>query len=200
MFKRFLTRNGFAKERVIEEHIYEMVALELQKGEKRIGLWTKAVSLSDGHQGKAESLYIQLRAKSIVDEVKILDELQEKKQEAKVLAKQLVYTTEKLQAILDDKFGDIVFATISIDDFKSIFLNFEPNLRKRIINTEDLLGSCLIHYTVKSGRLDCTEFLISEGANTYIKNCWGSTPLDIAEHFKRTRLVELLTDARQLKC
>lgn len=81
MFTKLFTKNGFAKGRIIEEHIYELVAEELQRGEKRIGLWTKAVALSDGNQAKAESLYIQLRAQSLVDEQRVINEINEKAQD-----------------------------------------------------------------------------------------------------------------------
>ncbi|WP_157937851.1 hypothetical protein, partial [Vibrio breoganii] len=38
------------------------------------GLWTKARGLSEGDTNKCESIYIQLRAESIVDEAKVLNE------------------------------------------------------------------------------------------------------------------------------
>ncbi|WP_198593579.1 hypothetical protein, partial [Vibrio breoganii] len=75
MLKKLFIKNGFAKGRIIEEHIYELVAEELSRGEKRIGLWTKALALSDGSHSKAESIYIRLRAESIVDEARINEEI-----------------------------------------------------------------------------------------------------------------------------
>lgn len=71
---RFFTKNRSSKKRIIEEWVYERVADELSVGEIRRGLWTKARGLSDGDKNKCESIYIQLRAESIVDEAKVLNE------------------------------------------------------------------------------------------------------------------------------
>lgn len=188
---RFFTKNKNSKKRIIEEWVYEQVADELDSGEIRKGLWTKAKGLSEGNADKCGSIYIQLRAESIVDEINILKESLENRT-IKPKEKPKPYTIKELQSLLDKKFN-IDFKHISFRNFKSILLEFEPELRRKIINTEDSLGSYLIHYTVKSGRRDCTEFLISQGANTSVKNYWGSTPLNIAKHFNKNELVELLT-------
>jgi ankyrin repeat protein len=191
---RFFTKNRSAKKRIVEEWVYEQVADELDNGDIRRGLWTKARGLAEGDANKCEGIYIQLRAESIVDEANLLQEsIETQKTNIQVKPKEIskTYMTKELQSLLDDNF-DIDFKYISLDDFKSILLIFEPDLRKQLINAEDSLGSCLLHYTVKSGRRDCTEFLISQGANTAIKNYWGSTPLDIAEHFHMHDIKELL--------
>lgn len=72
---RFFTKNRSSKKRIIEEWVYERVADELDMGDIRRGLWTKARGLSAGDANKCESIYIQLRAESIVDEVKINQEI-----------------------------------------------------------------------------------------------------------------------------
>ncbi|GEM77867.1 hypothetical protein [Vibrio superstes] len=74
---RFFTKNRSSKKRIIEEWVYERVADELEMGEIRKGLWTKARGMSDGDANKCESIYIQLRAESIVDEAKIIHEADE---------------------------------------------------------------------------------------------------------------------------
>ncbi|EGU0150142.1 hypothetical protein JFQ72_004388 [Vibrio parahaemolyticus] len=66
---RFFTKNRSSKKR-----IYERVAEELSIVEIRKGLWTQARGLSEGDTNKCESVYIQLRAESIVDEAKVLNE------------------------------------------------------------------------------------------------------------------------------
>lgn len=71
---RFFTKNKGSKKRIIEEWVYECVAEELEMGEIRKGLWTKARGLSEGDANKCESIYIQLRAESIVDEAKVVNE------------------------------------------------------------------------------------------------------------------------------
>lgn len=70
------TKNKISKKRIIEEWVYERVADELDVGHIRRGLWTKARGLSGGDVNKCESIYIQLRAESIVDEAKISHEIQ----------------------------------------------------------------------------------------------------------------------------
>jgi hypothetical protein len=73
---RLFTKNKASKNRIIEEWVYERVADELDDGDIRRGLWTKARGLSGGDASKCESIYIQLRAESIVDEAKISHEIQ----------------------------------------------------------------------------------------------------------------------------
>jgi len=58
-----------AASRLSEEALYEQVAKEIADGQKRPGLWLKAQSESNGIEAKAESIYIQLRIQSIVDEM-----------------------------------------------------------------------------------------------------------------------------------
>ncbi|GAD78643.1 MULTISPECIES: hypothetical protein [Vibrio] len=72
---RFFTKNRSSKKRIIEEWVYDLVADELEIGEIRKGLWTKAKALSEGNMDKCESIYIQLRATSIVDEAKVAHEV-----------------------------------------------------------------------------------------------------------------------------
>jgi len=58
-----------ASERLSEEILYEKVAEELERNEKRKGLWLKAKSQSGGDDNVAESIYIELRKQSLVDEI-----------------------------------------------------------------------------------------------------------------------------------
>lgn len=69
MFDKFRRRS--ASVRLIEEQLYEQVVLELSKGQKRAGLWAKALANCDGVEEKAKSLYIQYRVQSIKDEIEI---------------------------------------------------------------------------------------------------------------------------------
>ncbi len=64
-----------AASRLIEEKIYETVALEIQRGELRTGLWAKALAESRGDEQKAKSLYISHRVQSIKDEKAIAEAL-----------------------------------------------------------------------------------------------------------------------------
>jgi len=57
--------------RLIEEQLFEQVLVELKNGQKRDGLWAKALANGDGLEEKAKSLYIHYRVQSIKDEMEI---------------------------------------------------------------------------------------------------------------------------------
>ena len=55
--------------RFFDEQIYAQVLSEIENGQRRDGLWAKALAHSDGSNEKAKSLYIKYRVKSIKDEI-----------------------------------------------------------------------------------------------------------------------------------
>jgi hypothetical protein len=69
LFDKFRRRS--AASRLLEEQLYEQVVLELSNGQKRAGLWAKALANGDGIEEKAKSLYLQYRVQSIKDEMEI---------------------------------------------------------------------------------------------------------------------------------
>jgi len=69
MLKKF--RRDAAARRLLEEKLFEYVALEIQRGIRRQGLWAKALAQSDGSEERAKSSYIRLRVQSLKDEAKI---------------------------------------------------------------------------------------------------------------------------------
>lgn len=75
-------------ERLVEEQIYAQVVDELSKGQRRDGLWAKALSDSDGDETRAKALYIKYRVQSIVDETVVLKESQRKEREAQAAEQQ----------------------------------------------------------------------------------------------------------------
>lgn len=56
-----------------DEKYYEIVALELRSGNLKLGLWTKAISLSFGDDAKAKSMYIGFRVEQLIKEEQSLD-------------------------------------------------------------------------------------------------------------------------------
>ena len=62
-----------AMDRLVEEKLYEMIAEELSRDEKRVGLWTKALGNAEGDEGKVEGLYIEYRLQSMKDEATVLE-------------------------------------------------------------------------------------------------------------------------------
>ncbi|AKO53503.1 hypothetical protein ABA45_14665 [Marinobacter psychrophilus] len=75
MFEKFRRKSAAA--RLQEEQLYEQVIQELSHGEKRGGLWAKALANSDGSEQRAESLYIRYRVQSIKDEIDIFEGIAE---------------------------------------------------------------------------------------------------------------------------
>lgn len=65
-------RRAAAASRIADEVLYEQVVVELAAGERRLGLWAKALSDSLGDEQKAKGLYIRYRVQSIRDEIEIL--------------------------------------------------------------------------------------------------------------------------------
>ena len=101
----FFTKNKKSKQRIVEEWVYEQVADELECNQIRKGLWTKAVSLSDGNESKCKGIYISLRAESIVDKEKIQKEVKEKDRK-KLLLKSIM--AEKEYEIIKKEHNEII--------------------------------------------------------------------------------------------
>ena len=64
-------KQNSARSRLIEEKMYEFVSEEIKNGQKREGLWAKAMSISEGSLEKAKSEYIKLRVQSLKDELEL---------------------------------------------------------------------------------------------------------------------------------
>ena len=75
MFEKL--RRISAVTRLVDEKLYEQVHSELLNGQKRNGLWVKALANSDGIEEKANALYIKYRFQSIKDEMEIADAIVE---------------------------------------------------------------------------------------------------------------------------
>ncbi len=58
--------------RITEEALYAEALRELESGQRRDGIWAKAMAESDMDQGKAGAKYIKLRVQSLKDEVTLL--------------------------------------------------------------------------------------------------------------------------------
>lgn len=64
--------------RVIEDSFYEQVALEMEKGDIKLGTWTRAKANAEGDNDKTEALYIKYRVQYLHDAINatevVLDE------------------------------------------------------------------------------------------------------------------------------
>ncbi|MEZ8306795.1 hypothetical protein AB6C40_23530 [Vibrio splendidus] len=123
---RFFTKNRSSKKRIIEEWVYEQVADELGIGEIRKGLWTKARGLSEGDTNKCESIYIQLRAESIVDEAKVLNEAcelvarNEAKRAAKSATEQQAQASKAEKEQVSDAWESQLLLSIHNEDYDKV--------------------------------------------------------------------------------
>jgi hypothetical protein len=75
LFDKF--RRNSAAARLLEEQLYEQVVNELSNGQRRNGLWAKALANSDGAEEKAKALYIKYRVQSIKDEFEVTEAIKE---------------------------------------------------------------------------------------------------------------------------
>ena len=69
MFKKIRFKRATA--RLFEEKLFEVAMVEVERGQGRQGLWSKAISESDGNSDRAESIYLKLRVRSLKDEILI---------------------------------------------------------------------------------------------------------------------------------
>lgn len=75
MFKKL--KRASAVSRLLDEQLYAQVVAELSAGERRDGLWGKALAHSDGTDDKARGLYIKYRVQSLKDESVVTAALEE---------------------------------------------------------------------------------------------------------------------------
>ena len=69
MFEKF--KRTSIETRLLEEKLYEQVVEELVRGQRRNGLWAKALVDSGGREEKTKALYIQYRVQSLKDELEL---------------------------------------------------------------------------------------------------------------------------------
>ena len=70
-------KRSIAAARLVEEQLYEQVALEMSNGERREGLWAKALADSAGDDQKTTGLYIKYRVRAMIDEAEVMEGLAE---------------------------------------------------------------------------------------------------------------------------
>ena len=75
-------RLSSAAARLVEEELYEQVVRELSEGQRRDGLWAKAIAHSDGSEDRAKALYIKYRVQSLRDELEIAADAVNKRAES----------------------------------------------------------------------------------------------------------------------
>ena len=71
MFRKIA--NVAALNRKEMEAVYEIVAVEVEQGDVKKGLWAQALVKSEGDQKKAEAAYLKLRVQAILDDKHLLE-------------------------------------------------------------------------------------------------------------------------------
>ena len=74
LFKGIKTKNALS--RLQEEQLYEFISDELEAGNIRKGLMTKALAKSKGDPLKTQAHYINLRLQSLIDENTLMEAIQ----------------------------------------------------------------------------------------------------------------------------
>lgn len=72
-FRRKINLQG-AELRRLDELLHEVVHEEMRVNEVRTGLWTKAVSMTEGDETKAKAKYISLRVQSLTDDMLLMED------------------------------------------------------------------------------------------------------------------------------
>lgn len=202
MFKKF--KRDLAVGRLVEEQLYEQVAIELAQGYRREGLWTKALADGHGDESKAKGLYIKYRVRSLSDDAEIVAALSDTRsvRAHKGVAFNANFESEaerereslsQLVRNLDvEEFAKMISSGASISIIKEYFSGIESKGIGYFINLTDVCDDFPIHLSIKNNRIDVLEWLLKSGANPLVKNYWGKTPLDVAEDSENAPAVMLL--------
>lgn len=74
-------RLSSAAARLVEERLYEQVVRELSEGQRRDGLWAKAIADCDGSEERSKALYIKYRVQSLKDELEVSGQIKRRQAE-----------------------------------------------------------------------------------------------------------------------
>jgi|JI10StandDraft_1071094.scaffolds.fasta_scaffold1899011_1 hypothetical protein len=141
MFEKI--RKMSALTRLLDEKIYEQVHYELMRGEKRKGIWVKALADSGGLEEKANALYIKYRFQSIKDEMEI----------SNIIA-------EETQVLLPSY---TIWQAATLGDANQIHLIIESGAN---INKVDVLGQTAVDIAKKLGHTEVVRLLRIHGGKS----------------------------------
>lgn len=161
------------------DNLYELVALELAKGEKQLGLWTRAEVESGGDEKATRLLYIKWRVQQLSD-----DHIQSANN-ATLTHQGALHPPERMGL----RKNDAAATSASLDDLLKFY-------EKEIADAERQHGYNPLHWAVSEGHHQLINELIKY-RKRYIndENKYGQTPLDIAALTKRDAVVAALKGA-----
>ena len=182
--KNIINKIKFSKaiDRKVEEQFYAQVSAEMASGEINQGLWAKAIEKSNGNSGKQVSEYIKLRVQSLYDEIEISKQIEKKgSPQEKIISEPPIY--EKLCNYIKND---------NINGIKSLFEDMSSQEIVKLIQTEDELEDYPIHMAAREGSVEAIEWLIKNGADIEMTNCWNLTPLQVAQKAKQEKAAEII--------
>ena len=142
-FKSTVERSA---ERLLEEKLYEQVALELQEGNKSAGIWAKALANSNGSEVNAQSLYIQYHVQALKDEMILNNELSKKFTPPQEETQQKQYKTE------EEKTKDIILQnTKDYEHFKTKKVNSSGRTEQNVSLPAFIILSVIIILILTKG-------------------------------------------------
>ena len=88
-----------------EEKLYEVALEEVEAGERRKGLYAKALSKADGDTEKADGIYLKLRVQSIMDDIESeqIDRREMDKEVHRLVMKVKPVSREECENLLNSK-------------------------------------------------------------------------------------------------
>jgi len=162
-----------------DEAVYSIVAQEMEDGVRHNGRWLKALEQAEGNKEKQVAKYIKLSVESLRDEIS--SHSNSASPNNSILNGRDI---EELVAMLNSN-----ATVVSIEDY---FYGMHSQDIKSFINLYDGHNNYPIHISVKKNQLASAQWLLEAGANPILKNYWGYTALDIAEHNNDKDAVSLL--------
>jgi hypothetical protein len=154
--------------RKADEALYSAVAQEMEDGVRHNGLWLMALEQAEGNKEKQIAEYIKLRVQSLKDDISINPDS--------------INLNNSISHGRDiEEFVTMLNNNVSVKTIIDYFSGMNSQNIKNFINLHDACEEFPIHFSVKRGRADLTQWLLEAGANPLVKNYWGNTASDIAE-------------------
>ena len=113
-----------ALDRLAEEQLYEIVALEIKNNELRDGLWAKALAKAKGDHEQAKGIYIELRVQSLKDELVVADQVQQEALKEERRQKEIARAAEQERATKEAQDQQLKVQKLArkLHSFKNILL------------------------------------------------------------------------------
>ncbi len=125
-----------AKERLYEEKLYEQVASEIHQGQKRSGVWAKALAVANGNEEFAKAKYIELRVQSLKDEIAVTKDIL--KRESQSIERDVAASTE---SVVEGKTNNGWYLVCAVDDPEVVKLIKIAKIRRA--NHNQLRSLCM---------------------------------------------------------